>query len=122
MTANAHSVLATFCGLNEPADLSAALESAASSDGEGEMPSVANAHSGLATACGLNEPADLSAASDSDDNSDGEGEMPIVANAHSVLATACGLRVERASRSLGLPTQRVPKICLRTQPELSERP
>ena len=83
MTANAHSVLATFCGLNERADLSAELESAASSDGEGEMPSVANAHSVLATSCGLNAPADLTAAFESDDNSDGEGEMPSVANAHS---------------------------------------
>ena len=58
--------------MNEPAHLPAAFDSAANSDGESEIPSVANAHSVLATACELNEPADPSAAFESDDSSDGE--------------------------------------------------
>ena len=47
--ANAHSVLATSCGLNEAADLSAAFDSEDNIDGESEIPSVANAHSVLTT-------------------------------------------------------------------------
>ena len=53
-TANAHSVLATFCGLNASAVSRARRNSAPSSSRSGFSPIVASAHSVLATFCGLN--------------------------------------------------------------------